>query len=73
MAATVYLVPAADVDGGAMTGRRTGHHGGPTVGVRLEAGHQRFPPERNVTEVGTLEKPRTLTEWTRSRPSGSMS
>ncbi len=48
--------------------RRAGDHGRTSLGVGLETGHQ-----RSCTVVGRAARPRTLIEWTRSMPSGSMS
>ena len=53
----------ADAGGGA------GDHGGAALGVRREAGAS----AQGCTVVGRAAKPRTLTEWTRRMPAGSMS
>ena len=54
--------------GGADARGRAGDDGRAALGVGFEAGHQ-----RTFTEVGSDSKPRTLTEWTRRVPAGSIS
>ena len=53
---------------GADARRGAGHRRRPALGMGLEARHQ-----RGVTVVGSAAKPRTLMEWTRAMPAGSMS